>query len=156
MSRDSYQQVRRRSSAGSVGDSVPRSLLPIYDGPGGPATNRLTYKTHLVITSRTVEIERDGVSLPFAILTCGAALFFCATASVEIFELQRIQAIYMKDGSILGEASQSSGIVTFAIDTPKDGDKTTEDLYYELKEAWTEARHNTAHGLAHRDDAHVV
>ena len=144
--RNSYQQVRRRSSAGSVGDAgggkVRLDLQSIYDGPGGRGTNKLLYKTHLSITNRTVEIEREGVSLLIAFLTCGIAYFFCQKVSVEIYELQRIQTIYLKDGVIIGETLQSWGRGRFVIDTPKDGDKSTEDLFYELKEAWSVARHS--------------
>ena len=100
------------------------------------------YKTHLSVTNRTVEIEREGVSLFMTIFTCGFAYLFCQKVSVEIYELQRIQTLYMKDGVIIGETLATWGRGQFVLDTPADGDKTTEDLFYELKEAWSVARHS--------------
>jgi hypothetical protein len=143
MPEQGYQQVRRRSSAGSVSEPKVRlDLHSIYDGPAGKRANKIMYKTHLSVTNRTVEIEREGVSLFMTIFTCGFAYLFCQKVSVEIYELQRIQTLYMKDGVIIGETLATWGRGQFVLDTPADGDKTTEDLFYELKEAWSVARHS--------------
>jgi hypothetical protein len=106
------------------------------------------YKTSLVITNRTVEIERDGANLFFTALTCGIWYLCCQSASIEIYEIQRIQTLYCKDGVIVGEIQPTGcfGRGRFVIDLPEDGDKSTKDLFFELKEAWHAARHSMMNG----------
>ena len=43
----------------------------LYEGPAGYKSGRLCQTTRLVITTRTIEIERDGVDCVPAVLTCG-------------------------------------------------------------------------------------
>jgi hypothetical protein len=76
-----------------------------------------------------------------AIFTCGFACLFCQKVSVEIYELQRTQTLYMKDGVIIGETLATWGRGQFVLDTPADGDKTT-CFMNRTKEAWSVARHS--------------
>ena len=151
--RRSSDSNRRKLSEAERGVSTPPGpslldLKTIYEGPAGRHTSRLLHKTSLVITNRTVEIEREGANLPLTILTCGCWYLCFQTASIEIYELQRIQTLYLKDDVIIGEIQprERCGRGKFEIDTPRDGDKSTKDLFFELKEAWNIARHSILHG----------
>ena len=143
--RGSREQSRRKGSNSALGTPTKGQpslldLKTIYEGPGGPASKRLLHKTTLVITNRTVEIEREGVNVVLTVLTCGCWYVFFQTASIEIYELQRIQTLYLRDdvvhGEIMPEPGSSARGGEFAIDLPVIGDKTTKDLFFELKEAW--------------------
>jgi hypothetical protein len=61
-----------------------------------------------------------------------------------IMQLHRIQTLYLKDNEIVGEIQprERCGRAKFVIDCPLDGDKSTKDLFFELKEAWNVARHS--------------
>ena len=151
--RRSSDSNRRKLSEAERGVSTPPGpslldLKTIYEGPAGRHTSRLLHKTSLVITNRTVEIEREGANLPLTMLTCGCWYLCFQTASIEIYELQRIQTLYLKDDVIIGEIQprERCGRGKFEIDTPRDGDKSTKDLFFELKEAWNIARHSILHG----------
>jgi hypothetical protein len=105
-------------------------------------------KTSLVITNRTVEIECEGANFFMTALTCGCWYMCCRTASIEIYELQRIQTLYCKDGVIVGEIGprdRCSSKGRFVIDAPEGGDKSTKDLFFELKDAWNIARQTMMH-----------
>eukprot|EP00937_MAST-01D_sp_MAST-1D-sp2_P004587 g4587.t1 len=154
MSLARQKPVNRRKLSGvdghtSVNQQGPTllDLKTIYEGPGGQRSARMLHKTNLVVTNRTVEIEREGVNVVMTVLTCGCWWLFFQTASIEIYELERIQTLYLKDDVIYGElvpeaeGRQHGG--TFAIDVPLSGDKTTKDLFFELKESWTVARHTS-------------
>ena len=93
----------------------------------------------LVITNRTVEIEREGANLIMSILTCGCWYACFQTASIEIYELQCIETLYLRDNVIHGELRGRGG--KFVLDCPPAGDVETKDLFFELKEAWQTARH---------------
>ena len=48
----------------------------------------------------------------------------------------------MKDDTIIGEVEKTRcGGGQFTIDTPANGEQSTKDLFFELKEAWNIARH---------------
>jgi hypothetical protein len=113
----------------------------------------MLHKTSLVITNRTVEIEREGANVFLTALTCGCWYLCFQTASIEIYELQRIQTLYLKDDVIIGEIQprERCGRGKFEIDAPEDGDKSTKDLFFELKEAWNIARHSILQG----EDDHI-
>jgi hypothetical protein len=120
----------------------------IYQGPSGLRCSRLLHKTSLVITNRTVEIEREGANAYLTALTCGCWYLCFQTASFEIFELQEIHTLYFNDGIIVGEVQLPercdwcSSRCGFTIDAPKDAAKSTRDIFFELKEAWSVARHS--------------
>ena len=105
-----------------------------------------TLRPTIIVTNRTVEIEREGVNVFLTVITCGCWYVFFQTASIEIYELQRIQTLYLRDdvvhGEIMPEPGSSARGGEFAIDLPVTGDKTTKDLFFELKEAWQVARHS--------------
>jgi hypothetical protein len=74
-----------------MGDPPGPSLLElktIYEGPGGEATNRFLKKTTIIVTNRTVEIEREGVNVCMTFLTLGCWYMFFQTASIEIYEVR--------------------------------------------------------------------
>ena len=74
-----------------MGDAPGPSLLElktIYEGPGGEATNRFLKKTTIIVTNRTVEIEREGVNVCMTFLTLGCWYMFFQTASIEIYEVR--------------------------------------------------------------------
>jgi hypothetical protein len=100
-------------------------------------------KTSLVITNRTVEIECEGANFLMTAITCGCWYLCCRTASIEIYELQRIERLYCKDGVIIGEIKgreRCGSRGKFVIDLPDDGEKSTKDLFFEMKDAWNVAR----------------
>ena len=47
----------------------------------------MLHKTSLVITNRTVEIEREGANVFLTALTCGCWYLCFQTASIEIYEV---------------------------------------------------------------------
>ena len=104
MSRQQQQNLRRRSGDGAGtnrrklseaerGVSTPPGpslldLKTIYEGPAGRHTSRMLHKTSLVITNRTVEIEREGANVMLTALTCGCWYLCFQTASIEIYEVR--------------------------------------------------------------------
>jgi hypothetical protein len=140
-SRRKYSDAERggRSSGPNLMD-----LKTLYEGPSGKRASKMLYKTTLVITNQTVEIEREGANACASLLTCGCWYFCFQTTSVEIYELQRLQTLYLKDGVIVGEIQprDKCGHGKFEIDCCENGDKTTKELFSELKEAWSIARHS--------------
>ena len=132
---------RRRASEPKQQEPTLLELKTIYEGPCGPASKKLLHKTSLVITNRTVEIEREGANLIMSILTCGCWYACFQTASIEIYELQCIETLYLRDNVIHGELRGRGG--GFVLDCPAGGDVETKDLFFELKEAWQVARHAT-------------
>jgi hypothetical protein len=115
-------------------------------------------KTTLVITNRTVEIEREGANVFLTVLTCGCWYYCFQSATIEIYDLQQIQTLYLKDGIITGEVGpgrtgreQCCGRSKFIIDMPKHSDKPTKDIFFELKEAWHIVRHSV---LQEQDDVY--
>eukprot|EP00937_MAST-01D_sp_MAST-1D-sp2_P006444 g6444.t1 len=135
----------KKHSAPLPRGSEPQNLLElktIYEGPGGPRSGKLMHKTTIIVTNRTVEIEREGANCCLSVLTLGCWFFLFQTASIEIYELQRITSLYLKDDTIIGEVERTRcGGGSFAIDTPANGEHSTKDLFFELKEAWNIARH---------------
>jgi len=137
---------KRRSKQPSLPQhSEPPNLLElktIYEGPGGKRSGKFLHRTTIIVTNRTVEIEREGANCAMSVLTCGCWFFFFQTASIEIYELQRITSLYLKDDTIIGEVEKTRcGGGQFTIDTPANGEQSTKDLFFELKEAWNIARH---------------
>ena len=137
-------------------------LKTIYEGPAGPRTRRALHKTTVIITNKTVEVEREGANVAMTILTLGCWYFCFQTASIEIYELNRITSLYLKDDVIVGEVPTkgmcSSG--RFEIDLPPTAEKTTKDLFFELKEVWNRANNysndDAAIDLADDDDADEI
>jgi cbb3-type cytochrome oxidase subunit 3 len=133
-----------------VEDFRPDDLLElktIYEGPGGKRSSRLLHKTTIIVTNRTVEIEREGANVWLTLLTLGCWYFCFQTASIEIYELNRISSLYLKDDVIIGEVSRSRcGANRFELDTPANGELQTKDLFFELKDAWNIARHGVMAG----------
>ena len=62
-------------------------LKTIYEGPGGRAAARFLKKTTLIVTNRTVEIEREGANVCMTVATMGCWYMFFQTASIEIYEV---------------------------------------------------------------------
>jgi hypothetical protein len=62
-------------------------LKTIYEGPGGKSTARMLHSTMVIVTNRTVEIEREGANACLTALTLGCWYFFFQTASIEIYEV---------------------------------------------------------------------
>ena len=77
-----------------MGDSLPPpgpsllELKTIYEGPGGRAAARFLKKTTLIVTNRTVEIEREGANVCMTFVTMGCWYMFFQTASIEIYEVR--------------------------------------------------------------------
>lgn len=136
---------RNKQQSALPKSTEPHNLLElktIYEGPCGPRSGKIMHKTTIIVTNRTVEIEREGANCCLSVLTLGCWFFFFQTASIEIYELQRITSLYLKDDTIIGEVEKTRcGGGSFAIDTPADGEQSTKDLFFELKEAWNIARH---------------
>ena len=75
-----------------VEDLKPDDLLElktIYEGPGGKRSSRMLHKTTIIVTNRTVEIEREGANIYMTLLTLGCWYFCFQTASIEIYEVSR-------------------------------------------------------------------
>ena len=73
-----------------VEDLKPDDLLElktIYEGPGGKRSSRMLHKTTIIVTNRTVEIEREGANIYMTLLTLGCWYFCFQTASIEIYEV---------------------------------------------------------------------
>ena len=149
---------------------MPRSMSKrkpaftvLYEGPAGYKSGRLCQTTRLVITTRTIEIERDGVDCVPAVLTCGLWSMCCTTSSIEIYELEMIVKLVFVEadnqGSVYGAGAKNRGcgiiegeVYTgnrcgnkkFSVDTPDEGDGfSTRELYKRLREAWDRARHSS-------------
>ena len=135
---------RRRSSDPTKDDTYETVL---YEGPSGPQTTSKFHRTTIIVTDWSVEIEREGANALCTLLTCG--LWFCLFQSIstELFELEDVTEIALIDGIIVGSyhrrrCSCCTKKSTFRIDIPPDAGTGTkvEDLFRELKHAWTEAR----------------
>lgn len=80
-------------SKGGKSDSLPPpgpsllELKTIYEGPGGEASGRFLKKTTIIVTNRTVEIEREGANVCMTFITLGCWYMFFQTASIEIYEV---------------------------------------------------------------------
>ena len=133
----------------------------MYEGPAGYSSGRLCQSTRLVITTRTIEIERDGVECVPAVLTCGLWSMCCTTSTIEIYELEMIVKLEFTEsdnqGSVYGAGATNRGcgiikgeVYTgnrcgnkrFSIDTPDEGGISTRELYKHLHDAWNRARHS--------------
>lgn len=68
----------------------------------------------------------------------------CHTGTIEIYELSHVKTLYLKADVIIGELQtpQRCGQSKFQIDTPANGDISTKDIFFVLKEAWNIARHS--------------
>lgn len=71
----------------------------------------------------------------------------CTKNTFEVYDLETIQSLYMKEGKITGTNHKGQH---FAFDLPAgpQGDvhcTTTKQLFLRLKEEWTIARHDAAH-----------
>ena len=104
---DSSKLLRRRSSGGAkelygTGSASnqraasPRNglhdLRTIYEGPVGSHAEQMCHKTTLIVTNKTVEFEREGANCFLSFLTLGLWWFFFQTATIEIYELERVSA----------------------------------------------------------------
>ena len=133
----------------------------LYEGPAGYSSGRLCQSTRLVITTRTIEIERDGVECVPAVLTCGLWSMCCTTSTIEIYELEMVVTLVFieadNQGSVYGAGATNRGcgiikgeVYTgnrcgnkkFSIDTPDEGGLSTLELYKRLRDAWDKARHS--------------
>jgi hypothetical protein len=65
-------------------------LKTIYEGPGGNKAKRFLKKTTLIVTNRTVEIEREGANVLLTFITLGCWYMFFQTASIEIYEVRAV------------------------------------------------------------------
>ena len=152
--RRSSGNLRRRGSGSSgsggkplrnAGDS-PKvlELKTTYEGPCGPKTEKWLHKSTLIVTNRTIEIEREGANCLLSTITLGCWWALFQTATIEIYELDCIIGLQLKGDWILCQMDRQKGNCkspNFVIDVPPGGDYSTADLYYELKEAWHVARH---------------
>ena len=75
-------------------------LRTIYEGPAGPRTNKMLWKTTLVITNRCVEIEREGANALLSCLTLGCWYFMFQTATIEIYEYSRIAGLHREEWAV--------------------------------------------------------
>lgn len=141
---DLFENKRVRGT--HAGESVTNlsELRTLFEGVPGPKTMSRFCKTTLIVTNQTVEIEKDGASPCLTVLTLGFWYWCCRTTTIEIYELQRIEALYLRDGIIIGETGRKTACDggTFKLDVPPDGEVTTKELFLLLKEAWSVARHN--------------
>ena len=124
-------------------------LRTIYEGPAGPRTNKMLWKTTLVITNRCVEIEREGANALLSCLTLGCWYFMFQTATIEIYEYSRIAGLHMtSDDAIIIEMEPTTTALGFknyprvVITLPPNAHKKPQDLFNEMKGAW-----NMAHGI---------
>ena len=143
-----------RGSGGGFDDPRPDrpsmlDLRTIYEGAAGKRTNRMLWKTTLVITNRCVEIEREGANAILSCLTMGCWYFMFQTATIEIYEYSRIAGLHMtSDDAIVIEMEPTTGTCGLkthprvVITLPEHGSKTAEELFNEMKAAW-----NMAHGI---------
>jgi len=120
-------------------------LKTIYEGPGGDASGRFLKKTTIIVTNRTVEIEREGANVCMTFLTLGCWYMFFQTASIEIYELTRISRLELQDDVITGiipgkRCGGRCGGGRFEIDLPDDSPMSIQDLFLELKAAWERCR----------------
>ena len=86
---------RNKQQAALPKSSEPHNLLElktIYEGPGGKRSGKIMHKTTIIITNRTVEIEREGANCCLSVLTLGCWFFFFQTASIEIYEVRHARA----------------------------------------------------------------
>jgi hypothetical protein len=123
-----------------MNDLIMMELKTIYEGPAGPSSSKILHRTTLIVTNRTVEIEHEGADLMLTLVTLGFWYFACQSASIEIYELSRIDAIYLSDDVIIGEIKGKSerscncDKKRFVIDTPDNSTVQTKDLFFALKE----------------------
>eukprot|EP00937_MAST-01D_sp_MAST-1D-sp2_P000841 g841.t1 len=142
------KKVKKRPSAAQALAAQPGllELRTIYEGPVGRRGEKLFHKSTLIVTNRTIEIEREGAHWFGTLITFGLWYFMFQTATIEIYELDRIAAISLQDDTIICEAKGGKKLChcrpkSFAIDLPKESDVSTHDLFFELKEAWQVVRH---------------
>lgn len=120
-------------------------LKTIYEGPGGSKARRFLKKTTLIVTNRTVEIEREGANVCLTFLTLGCWYMFFQTASIEIYELTRISRLELVNDVIIGvipgrRCGGRCGGGKFEVDLPGDSPVSIQDLFLELKASWESAR----------------
>eukprot|EP00937_MAST-01D_sp_MAST-1D-sp2_P003839 g3839.t1 len=118
-------------------------LKTIYEGPGGRSAARFLKKTTLIVTNRTVEIEREGANVCMTVLTMGCWYMFFQTASIEIYELRDSVIIGVIPGKRCGGRC---GGGKFEIDLPRDSPVSIKDLFMELKASWESARREALMG----------
>ena len=157
--------LRRRSSggakalygtgtAGNQRSASPRSdlhdLRTIYEGPVGAHAEYMCHHTTLIVTNKTVEFEREGANCILSFLTLGLWWFFFQTATIEIYELERVSALLLRDNVIACEMRSAkrgrrccgTRNARFEIALPANSSAmTTEELFFELKEQWQIIRH---------------
>ena len=126
-------------------------LKTIYEGPGGEASGRFLKKTTIIVTNRTVEIEREGANVCMTFITLGCWYMFFQTASIEIYELTRISKLEMHNDVITGvipgkRCGGRCGGGKFEIDLPDDSPVSINELFQELKVSWESARRDALMG----------
>ena len=154
---------KRRSTAG-----MPPRLLELkttYEGPCGPASEKWLHRSTLIVTNRTIEIEREGANCALSVLTLGCWWAVFQTASIEIYELDFVTGLELRPGRSSGHDTVvclferpakgggkgaaaagrrqllCRGPQQLVLDLPRGQDYSTADLFYELKESWQVARH---------------
>ena len=136
---------RRRSSNPTKDDTYETVL---YEGPSGPKSTTKFHRTTVIITDWSVEIEREGANAFCTLLTCGLWFYLFQSISTELFELEDVTEIALVDDIIVGSyrprCSCCKRKSTFRIDIPPDAGTKVEDLFRELKHAWTDARMDIA------------
>jgi hypothetical protein len=159
---------KRRSTAG-----MPPRLLELkttYEGPCGSASEKWLHRSTLIVTNRTIEIEREGANCALSVLTLGCWWAVFQTASIEIYELDFVTGLELRPGrgsghdtivclferpgkggsskrkgggkgAAAGRRQLCRGAQQLVLDLPRGQDYSTADLFYELKESWQVARH---------------
>ena len=93
------------------------------------------YRTTIIITDKTIEIEREGANPLLTLLTLGLWYFCFQTASISIYELSHVVSLNLIDDVIVCTVPRprwySAG--DFRIDLPLNAEKTTKELFFELK-----------------------
>jgi hypothetical protein len=96
----------------------------------------------VIVTDKTIEIEREGANPLLTLLTLGLWYFCFQTASISIYEINHITALNLIDDVIVCTVPKhkwySAG--EFRIDLPLNAAKTTKELFFEMKELWCAAQ----------------
>ena len=146
---------RRRSSDPNKDDT---DEVILYEGAGGKHSQSMFYTTTLMVTDWSVEVEREGANPLLTVLTLGLWFWLFQTVSTEVFELERVVELEMRNGLIVGAYQHTwcCGGGSFRIDIPDTASKKTHDVFRELKRAWTVARMDAAEAAQRDLEAHML
>ena len=95
----------------------------------------MLHRTTVIITEKTIEIEREGANLCLTLLTLGLWYFCFQTASISIYELSHVRSLNLIEDVIVCTVPRPRWYSTgdFRIDLPLNAAKTTKELFFELK-----------------------